>query len=37
VSRLEETGWLSHTSEKLPDGTNGSTTWRIGRMFKRLL
>ena len=37
VQRLEETGWLSHTSEKLPDGTNGSTTWRIGRMFKRLL
>jgi hypothetical protein len=37
VQRLEETGWLIHTSEKLPDGTNGSTTWRIGRMFKRLL
>ena len=37
VQRLEETGWLSHTSEKLPDGTNGSTTWRLGRLFKRLL
>jgi hypothetical protein len=37
TQRLEETGWLVHTSEKLPDGTNGSTTWRIGRQFKRLL
>jgi hypothetical protein len=37
VQRLEETGWLVHANEKLPDGTNGSTRWRIGRMFKRLL
>jgi hypothetical protein len=37
VHRLEETGWLVHTSEKLPDGTNGSTIWRAGRMLKRLL
>jgi hypothetical protein len=37
VQRLEETGWLIHANEKLPDGTNGSTRWRIGRMFKRLL
>lgn len=37
VSRLAETGWLLHESEKLPDGTNGSSVWRIGRQFKRLL
>src|SRR5215208_896818 len=37
VHRLEETGWLVHTSEKLPDGTNGSTIWRAGRLLKRLL
>jgi MarR family protein len=37
VKRLEDAGWLVHTSEKLPDGMNGSSTWRIGRMFKRLL
>jgi hypothetical protein len=37
VQRLEETGWLVHISEKLPDGTNGSTIWRAGRMLKRLL
>lgn len=37
VQRLEETGWLVHASEKLPDGTNGSTIWRFGRLLKRLL
>jgi Mn-dependent DtxR family transcriptional regulator len=37
VSRLEQTGWIIHHSEKLPDGTNGSTIWRVGRMLKRLL
>jgi hypothetical protein len=35
--RLAAQGWLTYSSEKLPDGTNGSTIWRIGRMFKRLL
>ncbi len=37
VSRLERTGWLEHSSPKLLDGTNGSSVWRVGRMFKRLL
>jgi Mn-dependent DtxR family transcriptional regulator len=37
VSRLEQTGWIAHHSEKLPDGTNGSTVWRVGRLLKRLL
>jgi Mn-dependent DtxR family transcriptional regulator len=35
--RLAETGWLEYSSEKLPDGTNGSSVWRIGRQLKRLL
>jgi hypothetical protein len=35
--RLAELGWLEFHSEKLPDGTNGSTVWRIGPMIKRLL
>jgi hypothetical protein len=29
--------WIEHVSPKLADGTNGSTIWRIGRQFKRLL
>jgi hypothetical protein len=37
VSRLEREGWIEHYSPKLPDGTNGSTIFRVGRMFKRLL
>jgi hypothetical protein len=37
VSRLERAGWLEHSSSKLPDGTNSSTVFRIGRMLKRLL
>jgi len=37
VSRLERAGWLEHSSPKLPDGTNGSSVWRVGRMLKRLL
>jgi len=37
VSRLDREGWIEHSSEKLPDGTNGSTVWRAGRMLKRLL
>ena len=37
VSRLEREGWLEHASSKLPDGTNSSTVFRVGRMFKRLL
>src|SRR5215470_620613 len=30
ITRLEREGWLEHYSPKLPDGTNGSTIWRIG-------
>jgi len=37
VSRLERAGWVEHSSQKLPDGTNGSTLWRIGCQLKRLL
>ncbi len=37
VHRLEATGWLEHYSPVLPDGTNGSTIFRIGRTLKRLL
>ncbi len=37
VGRLERTGWLEHSSPKLPDGTNSSTIFRAGRMLKRLL
>jgi len=37
VQRLEGAGWIEHYSPVLPDGTNGSTMWRIGRQLKRLL
>ena len=37
VQRLEAAGWIEHYSPTLPDGTNGSTIWRIGRQLKRLL
>ena len=37
VSRLERAGWVEHSAQKLPDGTNSSTVWRVGRMLKRLL
>jgi DNA-binding Lrp family transcriptional regulator len=37
VQRLEREGWIQHESPKLPDGMNGSTTWRVGRTLKRLL
>ena len=37
VNRLERAGWVEHVSQKLPDGTNGSTLWRIGCQLKRLL
>jgi len=37
VSRLERAGWLEHSSSKLPDGTNSSSVWRVGRQLKRLL
>jgi hypothetical protein len=37
TARLEAAGWIEHVSPKLADGTNGSTIWRIGRQFKRLL
>lgn len=37
TARLEEQGWLVHTSHKLPDGMNSSTIWRAGRQLKRLI
>ena len=37
VQRLETAGWIEHYSPVLPDGTNGSTIFRIGRTLKRLL
>jgi hypothetical protein len=37
VGRLAREGWLEHYSPNLPDGTNGSTIFRAGRMLKRLL
>src|SRR5215831_14622645 len=37
VHRLEAAGWIEHYSPVLPDGTNGSTIFRIGRQLKRLL
>lgn len=37
VQRLENAGWIEHYSPVLPDGTNGSTIFRIGRTLKRLL
>ena len=35
--RLEAEGWLECQSHKLPDGTNSSSVWTIGRTMKRLL
>jgi DNA-binding Lrp family transcriptional regulator len=37
VSRLADAGWIEYHSSKLPDGTNSSSVWRVGRMLKRLL
>ena len=37
VSRLEREGWVQHSSQKLPDGTNSSTIFRARRLLKRLL
>src|SRR5215216_4815506 len=37
VQRLEDEGWLEHSSPTLADGTNGATLWRVGRLLKRLL
>jgi hypothetical protein len=37
VARLSAAGWIEHHSSKLPDGTNSSSVWRVGRMLKRLL
>lgn len=37
VHRLERAGWIEHYSPVLPDGTNGSTIFRIGRQLKRVL
>jgi hypothetical protein len=37
VSRLDREGWIEHQAPKLPDGTNGSTIFRAGRMLKRLV
>jgi hypothetical protein len=32
-----EAGWVEYYSPKLPDGTNSSTSFRVGRQLKRLL
>jgi Mn-dependent DtxR family transcriptional regulator len=37
VNRLDREGWIEHQAPKLPDGTNGSTMFRAGRMLKRLV
>jgi DNA-binding Lrp family transcriptional regulator len=37
VARLSAAGWIEHHSTKLPNGTNSSSVWRVGRMLKRLL
>jgi hypothetical protein len=37
VSRLADAGWIEYHSSKLPDGTNSSSVWRVGRMLKRLV
>src|SRR5262249_52114521 len=37
IQRLEGAGWIEHSSPTLPDGTNGSTTFWVGRQLKRLL
>lgn len=37
VQRLDAAGWIEHYSPTLPDGTNGSTIFRVGRQLKRLL
>ena len=37
VRRLEREGWLEYYAPTLPDGTNGSTIFRVGRQLKRLL
>jgi len=37
VRRLEREGWIEHYAPTLPDGTNGSTIFRVGRQLKRLL
>jgi hypothetical protein len=34
---LQDAGWIEYYSPTLPDGTNGSTIFRIGRQLKRLL
>lgn len=37
VDRLAAAGWIEYRSNKLPDGTNSSSVWRVGRTLKRLL
>jgi hypothetical protein len=37
VQRLDAAGWLVPVSPTLPDGTNGSTMFMIGRQLKRVL
>jgi hypothetical protein len=37
VSRLAAAGWIEYHSSTLPDGTNSSSVWRVGRTLKRLL
>ena len=37
VNRLDREGWIEHYAPTLPDGTNGSTLFRAGRMLKRVV
>jgi Mn-dependent DtxR family transcriptional regulator len=37
AQRLTSAGWIEYHSSKLPDGTNSSSVWRVGRMLKRLI
>ena len=37
VQRLGREGWIEHYAPTLPDGTNGSTLFRAGRMLKRVV
>ena len=37
IARLRQTGWISTHAPRLPDGTQEITTFRPGRMLKRLL
>jgi hypothetical protein len=37
VGRLRQAGWLETSAPRLPDGTQEVTTFRVGRMLKRVI